>query len=240
MAKRNPPWTRDELILALDLYFQENPLHTSQKNPKIVELSFVLNKLPVHTDRPQEELFRNPNGVYMKMCNYLRLDPSNEAAGLTAGGKLEKVVWKEFAGDRDRLSKVAAAIRAGIEVVSSQDVEKLGIDEDPDEEFPEGRVLTALHRRRERSRKVVRKKKEAVLAATGALCCEACDFDFVVQYGDLGHGFAECHHKTPVSELKNTRSTRLSDLAILCANCHRMIHRSRPILTVEGLRQLIK
>jgi 5-methylcytosine-specific restriction enzyme A len=100
MSRRNPPWTRDELILALDLYFKENPLHTSQTNPKIVDLSIVLNKLPVHKNRPQEELFRNPNGVYMKMCNYIRLDPSNDAVGLRAGGKLEEVVWKEFANDR--------------------------------------------------------------------------------------------------------------------------------------------
>ena len=136
MAKRNPPWTRDELILALDLYFQENPLHTSQTNPKIVELSELLNRLPVHSDRPQEELFRNPNGVYMKLCNYLRLDPSNEAAGLSGGGKLEEEVWREFAGDRARLSKVAGAIRHGMVGVSGVDVAQVGIDDDPDEEFP--------------------------------------------------------------------------------------------------------
>jgi len=239
MARRNPPWTRDELILALDLYFEENPLHTSQKNPKIVELSALLNKLPVHKDRPQEDLFRNPNGVYMKMCNYLRLDPSNDAAGLTGGGKLEESIWREYADDRGRLSRVAAAIRNGMTGVTEIDVAQVGIDDDPDEEFPEGRVLTTLHHRRERNRKAVRKKKESVLASTGALLCEVCDFDFVATYGELGRGYAECHHRTPVAELENTGTTMLSDLAILCANCHRMIHRSRPLLTVEELRELI-
>ena len=197
----------------------------------------MLNKLPVHKDRPQEELFRNPNGVYMKMCNYLRLDPSNDAVGLRAGGKLEEVVWKEFADDRERLSQVAAAIRNSLAGVSDTDVVRVGIDDDPDEEFPEGQILTAIHHRRERNRKAVRKKKESVLAETGALLCEICEFDFVAIYGDIGKGFAECHHKIPVSELEKTGSIRLKDLAILCANCHRMIHRSRPVLSVEEMRK---
>ena len=37
LAKRNPPWTRDELILALEIYFRVSPLHTSEKHPEIVD-----------------------------------------------------------------------------------------------------------------------------------------------------------------------------------------------------------
>lgn len=39
---RNPTWARDELILALDLYFQVDPIHTSERHPKILELSRLL------------------------------------------------------------------------------------------------------------------------------------------------------------------------------------------------------
>jgi hypothetical protein len=74
---RNPNWARDEIILALDLYFRVNPLTTSKSHPEIVALSELLNKLPIHSDRPDIEKFRNQNGVYMKMCNILRLDPGN-------------------------------------------------------------------------------------------------------------------------------------------------------------------
>jgi 5-methylcytosine-specific restriction protein A len=76
VAKRNPPWTRDELILALDLYFRVSPLHTSEKHPKIVALSAILNRLGVHEEVPDQDHFRNPNGVYMKLCNFLRADTS--------------------------------------------------------------------------------------------------------------------------------------------------------------------
>jgi hypothetical protein len=55
--------------------------------------------------------------------------------------------------------------------------------------------------------------------------------------GDLGDGFAECHHRLPFSQLKGATDTRLEDLAILCANCHRVLHRRRGWgLSVEQLR----
>ncbi len=82
---RNPHWTRDELILALDLYFKVNPVHTSEKHPAIVELSNILNGHPIHKERPDGGKFRNPNGVYMKLCNFLRLDPDYNGTGLDAG-----------------------------------------------------------------------------------------------------------------------------------------------------------
>lgn len=106
------------------------------------------------------------------------------------------------------------------------------------EEYREGRELLRLHRRRERSPKAVRRKKETVLAASGKLLCEVCDFDFAVAYGDLGVGFAECHHRVPLAQLKVERRIRLSELAIVCANCHRMLHR-RPMCSVEELRKIV-
>jgi 5-methylcytosine-specific restriction protein A len=56
----------------------------------------------------------------------------------------------------------------------------------------------------------------------------------------LGYAFAECHHTVPVSELGAGQRTRLAELAVVCANCHRMIHRSRPMLTVGGLRAVVE
>ena len=106
------------------------------------------------------------------------------------------------------------------------------------EEYPEGRMLLRLHRRKERNPKAVRRKKETVLAASGKLLCEVCDFDFAVVYGALGNGFAECHHRVPLGQLKVEQRVRLSELAIVCANCHRMLHR-RPPYRVEELRVIV-
>jgi 5-methylcytosine-specific restriction protein A len=92
VAERNPPWSRDELILALDLYFQHKPTTISKTHPKVVELSKVLDELPIHQDRPDRPRFRNPNGVYMKMCNFLALDPTYGGKGLERGGRLEQEI----------------------------------------------------------------------------------------------------------------------------------------------------
>lgn len=230
----NPKWTRDELILALDLYMRVNPLHTSEQNPEIVALSETLNALPIHPQAAHGEQFRNPNGVYMKLCNFLRCDPDYEGSGLQRGNRLEQPIWDEFSGDPERLRATAAAIEASASLVGPPPPPAASQDED--EEFPEGRLLERLHKRRERNRTASRKKKKAVLEATGALECEVCDFDFFQTYGDVGHGFAECHHRVPLSDLPDNRTIRLSDLAIVCANCHRILHRARPWKTVEELR----
>lgn len=108
---RNPNWTREELILALDLYFKVNPLHTSEKTPEIIELSRILNILPIHKVKPDPDRFRNPSGVYMKLCNFLRLDPSYPGVGLDAGSKLDEEVWNEFFTNRRQLSLTANSIK---------------------------------------------------------------------------------------------------------------------------------
>lgn len=103
-------------------------------------------------------------------------------------------------------------------------------------EAPEGRTKTVLHVRRERSRRL---RAAKIASMGGNPKCEACGFDFAQAYGDRGKGFIECHHIIPVADLDPGRPTRLEDLALLCANCHRMIHAERPWLSVEQLRTLL-
>jgi HNH endonuclease len=103
----------------------------------------------------------------------------------------------------------------------------------------EGREIYHMHRSRERSAVLCRLKKQAVLSETGRLACEACDFDFESQYGPVGEGYIECHHTVALAE-GDERETELDDLALVCANCHRVIHRSRPMLSVEELRDLLR
>jgi hypothetical protein len=103
----------------------------------------------------------------------------------------------------------------------------------------EGRELFRMHRIRERNRRLVALKKRSVLVSTGKLACEACGFDFAAVYGPRGDGFAECHHNYPISQSASDRRTRLSELAVVCANCHRMLHR-RPWLSVAELRELVR
>jgi 5-methylcytosine-specific restriction protein A len=236
-AHRNPPWARDELILALDLYFDHKPSSISKTHPAIAALSKVLNGLPIHGDRPDALRFRNPNGVYMKLCNFLRCDPTYTGKGLQRGAQAEVGVWTEFAGNRALLKKTAAAIRAGASAPDAANEEDRRADEE--EEFPEGKVLFRLHRARERSAALREKAKAAAMKGKGCLACAACGLDFHAKYGEVGRGYIECHHAVPVSELGASGATKLKDVVLLCANCHRMIHRRRPWLSVKELGLLL-
>ncbi len=65
--------------------------------------------------------------------------------------------------------------------------------------------------------------------------CAVCGFNFADRYGTLGQGYIEAHHLTPFADLEG-RPTALNprdDFAVVCANCHRMIHRRRPPYTLE-------
>lgn len=94
----------------------------------------------------------------------------------------------------------------------------------------EGKAILKIHLRQERSRKLI----EAFKASLTDLSCEACGMNFSEVYGDLGTGYIEAHHKVPVSSLRDGDETKLSDLAALCANCHRVIHKNN-LMAVEDL-----
>jgi 5-methylcytosine-specific restriction protein A len=228
---RPPTWVRDELILALDLYLRLGALDNSHQ--EVIALSKLLNGMPIHPDWRYSNDFRNPNGVSMKLGNFQALDPAYAGVGLRSGSHEGASIWDEFHSQPQLLNQLAESIRAGS---ITQEAET---PEDGEDEAQEGRILTRIHRSRERNQKLVAKRKaQRRKECDGALKCEACDFDFVVKYGNRGDGFAECHHKIPLAESGATK-TRLDDLAILCANCHRMIHVRKPMLSVDELRSLI-
>ena len=128
----------------------------------------------------------------------------------------------------------------GYEVIDRRaEAEGSVVDEDDESAFPEGRESFKTHRHLERDGKMPRKAKAKRLAEAGKLECDVCGMDFHRVYGELGHGFIEAHHTVPVSELAGAQKTKVSDLALVCSNCHRMLHRGSSLLTVEKLRRLV-
>lgn len=113
------------------------------------------------------------------------------------------------------------------------DVEEINIS------VKEGGRRLITHFRRERNPRIVAEKKAQVMKVSGKLICEVCDFDFPEKYGDLGYGFCEAHHKKPLSDSNREIETKLEDLAILCSNCHRMIHRTKPMISVDEFKNLL-
>jgi 5-methylcytosine-specific restriction protein A len=73
------------------------------------------------------------------------------------------------------------------------------------------------------------------------LNCQCCGFDFQKVYGQLGEGYIEVHHRTPVSQLgPGYLVDPIEDLIPLCANCHAAVHRNDPPVTVQDLKTLMQ
>ena len=108
---RNPNWTREEVILALELYLREGRQQVDARHPEVIALSRLLNRLEIHPSERRGEAFRNPAGVSMKLGNFLAVDPAYEGAGLSRGSKLERAIWAEFVGEPRRLRAAAEVIR---------------------------------------------------------------------------------------------------------------------------------
>lgn len=129
---RNPAWSRDELILALDLYLRFRKAPPSKDSDEVAELSAFLGRMGRGLGLTDAETFRNVNGVYMKMMNFRRFDPEYTVegrVGLTRGNKEEEIVWNEFSSDAEHLAIAVAAIRSGVDgagVVPA--IEKAGND----------------------------------------------------------------------------------------------------------------
>lgn len=96
----------------------------------------------------------------------------------------------------------------------------------------EGELRLVLHLQRERNGAVVRNKKRQATS----LECEVCGFLFSGRYGELGGDYCEVHHLLPLSGAKRSTRTRADDLAILCANCHRVVHLRNPPYTLDEVR----
>lgn len=233
MPSRKRAWMRDELILALALYDREGP------NPSGVgkeELSAILRSIPVEPELADDPRFRNRPGVSLKVSNFASIDPDCPIKGMPHVGRGDIEVWEEFGSDRERLRRTAAAIRTNIAALTP---EQASAEEEGIHDAEEGRVLTRVHRMRERNSMLRAARCGKAIEQTGALACEACGFDFEDAYGERGKAFIECHHVTPVSELRPGTKTSIDDLALLCSNCHRMVHVRRPWLTVEQLKELV-
>ena len=95
-----------------------------------------------------------------------------------------------------------------------------------------------LHRRIERNSAATRAAKKF-----HGTRCQACELDFVERYGPIGEGFIEAHHLRPISKLEEGVPVKYDlavDFAVLCSNCHRMIHRSSDPSDLAAFRKLVR
>lgn len=206
IAQRSPKWSR-----------------ASQWSP-------VWHRRALAFDRSLSLAFQQQLPLRVIVVDGGRLDDTTATSGVSAR-LLDEVPWAvidyEYATGKCLLARgVPPAAAAPLDL------------DDPLSWF-EGAQRRKFVRHRQREGRARMAKIESTLARNGGrLVCEVtnCEFDFSVRYGALGKGYAQVHHLVPLGKAADSgREVKMTDLAVVCANCHVMIHlggECRPLNTL--------
>lgn len=112
---------------------------------------------------------------------------------------------------------------------------------EPPKEYLEGEELLTAHLTHERNEEVVSLAKLQFKANhSGRIFCEKCGFDFGVKYGERGVDFIEAHHIKPLATRTKNEITKVEDIVLLCSNCHSIVHRKKPWLSMDELEAILR
>lgn len=109
-------------------------------------------------------------------------------------------------------------------------------EEESFSDFTEGTVKRVVVNAYERNQKA----RDKCLDVHG-YACAVCDFDFESVYGSIGKNFIHVHHLIEISTIgKEYIIDPIKDMTPVCPNCHNMLHRSKPALTINELKNILE
>lgn len=100
----------------------------------------------------------------------------------------------------------------------------------------EAKRILKQHFVSEQNPALLKEAKKLAMKKSGEIRCEICGFSFFEHYGKKGKDFIEAHSKKPLS--KTMEKIQLKDIALVCCNCHRMIHLKYPGLDWEEIKSM--
>jgi 5-methylcytosine-specific restriction protein A len=111
--RRNPDWEWDEIVLACDLVMLNDWQQIGAEDPRVVELSNLLQRMPLHPQEDRQRNFRNANGVARKTTDIATSAPDYQG-GRTHGNALDRKVLDEFRARPDVMHGLAQSIRTSV------------------------------------------------------------------------------------------------------------------------------
>lgn len=136
--------------------------------------------------------------------------------------------------DDKQLNSLKQLLNQGINTIKYEDDVETQPLHDNKEDSIEWRRRLRKHLSIERQDSRIIQQFKSQLSSSA---CSICGFNFEKIYGEIGIGFIEAHHLIPVSKLKKGQIMTKEYLVAICSNCHRMIHRSDPMLTPTELKR---
>ncbi len=217
-------FTRDEAILALDTLLFSGEEHLNANSAAIKELSELLNSLPIVPQSMRGDIFRNCTGV-SRQISMFRISSSKGRKDPDVGAIFYSVA-DDYRGNEDEIHRIADAIKRNVEYF---DGAVFGAVEES-HEFPEGALLSHLHR-------MIENRDSKKLKA--AEVCEVCQLDLSQVYKPVPGGFMQLHLMVPVTELDSRKKYKPNEFVTVCPNCHAVLHRHRPWSTRETVGEIL-
>lgn len=221
----NASFTRDEVILTLDVVYSHPDESLTKSNPAVAELCALLQALPIYPEDKRPANFRNTVGVSDQIRSF-----KQEASGIVRSrwgiGKLFHEVDREFHGKAEELHEIAEAIRKNKDFFNSCN---FGQAEENDG-FAEGSLLAHLHRVIERRNGVWVLKDDR---------CAICQISTTRIY-DGNESFLEKHLLVPPTKTDANKKYIANDFVTVCPNCHAALHRYRPWRTKDNLTTILR
>ncbi|MGV9668095.1 HNH endonuclease [Nocardia niigatensis] len=234
-------WQLEEQILACDLLDRNEWKTIPENDPRIAALSALLRSQWVYASSIPE--YRSMHSVHRKIED-LRTARPGYPGKRTRGGKLTAVVAAAFIDDPRKMRALAEQLRANgkLDLVLDHDdeiTEETAVDISSAEDIAaaiEGKATLRITQVYERDPQLRKDKIKQSRRLRNSIACEVCGFDFETTYPEIGEGYVEVHHVVPLHTTGPVRNT-LDELVLLCANCHKMIHRRpKQWLTPDQLR----
>lgn len=221
-----PDWHWDEILIVARYVEDNNGKALGSGGRLNAHVQHLLNKATIHPEVDGRKVLRTPGSISRKSSDLESIHPDYKGKP-TKGGATTREVLKHWLADPAAARNEAIALEEMIE--RGEPMQTRG----PAGEITtasEGTALLVRHKRRERNPAL----RAAKIRNATTLDCEVCGLNFEATYGARGAGYIEVHHTLPL-HISGTVDTKLTDLALLCANCHRMIHRA-PWITPDELR----
>ena len=229
---KNPAWTEEEMILALDVYFKLSPNQLHKQTRRVLDLSVLLNHLDVHGVASTSKNFRNPTGVAMILQNIAGIDPSVNRKGLSNASKLARTMFQKYHMQQETLHKIAWEIKDSIrDPMIRYGLYRYGEDHG-------GELSNFVHQEYERLSNMLEVKKE-IAESRNEVLCEICALDFCRTYGDRAEAAMSCHHDQEILRLDQVSETSVADWSLVCHNCHSVMHEYPIWLTVQQMKELV-
>ncbi|MEU4807923.1 HNH endonuclease [Nocardia fluminea] len=237
-------WKPEEQILACDLLVANGWATIPESDDRTIALSARLRAQWVYA--PSIPQYRSTNSVHQKLED-LRTNRPGYPGVPKRGGKLTPQIAAAFDKEPKKMRALAAQLWADGDLSIATDFDSDVVDDVPIPDSPSAADLVSAVEGRALQRQVTVYERDPKLRAAklkwsrkhrGSIACEVCQFDFEKVYPGHGSGYAEVHHINPLHITQRVENT-IDDLIVLCANCHRMIHKGGRALTPHELRDIL-